>query len=138
VFSRRNIYILAHRISQDDITMTKEIYKDRLVVGLYEKIKIIGKKGEATVIARIDTGATKSSVDKKLAERLDFGPVVGKKIVKSSHGNSIRPMVLVPIILKGMNIKEKFTIADRSQLKYPVLIGQNILKKGFLIDPMKK
>jgi hypothetical protein len=29
-------------------------------------------------------------------------------------------------------------VADRSHLKYKILIGQNILKKGFIIDPQKK
>ena len=35
-------------------------------------------------------------------------------------------------------IEEEFTLADRSHMTYPVLIGQNILKKGnFMIDPNK-
>ena len=35
-------------------------------------------------------------------------------------------------------IKTDFTLADRSNMKYSVLIGQNILKQGFLIDPSKE
>ena len=34
-------------------------------------------------------------------------------------------------------IHAKFTIANRTQLSYPMLIGRNVLKKGFLIDPNK-
>ena len=34
-------------------------------------------------------------------------------------------------------IKAQFTLADRSHMRYPVLIGQNILKQGFLINPNK-
>ncbi len=34
-------------------------------------------------------------------------------------------------------MKVHFSIADRAHMKYKVLIGKNILKKGFLIDPSK-
>ena len=30
------------------------------------------------------------------------------------------------------------TVADRSHMKYKMLIGQNVLKKGFIIDPEEK
>ena len=35
-------------------------------------------------------------------------------------------------------MKSEFTIADRTHMKYKILVGQNILKEGFLVDPMKK
>ena len=41
-------------------------------------------------------------------------------------------------MLTNKEFKTDFTLADRSDMKYPVLIGQNILSKGFLIDPMKE
>ncbi|MBN2141880.1 ATP-dependent zinc protease, partial [Candidatus Woesearchaeota archaeon] len=43
---------------------------------------------------------------------------------------------LAKIVLGGKEIESKFTLADRSHMKYPVLIGQNILRKNFLIDPV--
>ena len=43
------------------------------------------------------------------------------------------------IKMNGLVIEAEFTLADRAHMNYPLLIGQNILKKGnFLIDPNKK
>ena len=88
--------------------------------------------------SRIDTGAEKSSIDMKLASELNLGPILKTKKIKSAHGTRLRPIVEVEVILAGKNMKELFSIVDRSHMKYPVLIGQNILKNGFLIDPAKK
>lgn len=113
-------------------------FKDRIVVGLVEKVTLLNKKKERkTILARIDTGATKSSIDAKLAADLNLGPVITSKLVKSAHGNKVRPVIEANIILSNKRIKEEFSLADRPHMKYKVLIGQNILKKGFLIDPLK-
>lgn len=111
---------------------------DRKVVGLTENVTIVGKKNKR-LVARIDTGATKSSVDSKIASSLKLGPVIRTKLVKSASGNKLRPVVEGKVRLKGRLIKTEFTLADRSHMKYKVLIGQNVLKDGeFLVDPLKK
>jgi hypothetical protein len=109
----------------------------RIVVGLIEGIEVENSKGSKTVKGKIDTGATKSSIDIALAQKLHLGPVIKSKIVKSAHGHAIRPIVEITITLAGKTMTEEFTLADRKHMKYPVLIGQNILKHGFLIDPTK-
>ena len=110
---------------------------EKVILGLTEQIKLLGSK-EIELIARIDTGATASSVDSTLAEELSLGPVIRTKIVKSASGIEKRPIVKAKIILKDIEIEEEFTLADRRHMTYPLLIGQNILKKGnFLIDPNK-
>ena len=106
----------------------------KTTIGLTEKISIKGKE----VIARIDTGATKSSIDADLAAELKIGPIIGTKLIKSAQGTSTRPLVEITITIAGKRIKALFTIAVRKHMKYSVLIGQNILKEGFLIDPSKK
>ena len=111
--------------------------KPKIVIGLVEKIRIIGRAKQKEVSAKIDTGATKSSIDKRLADELNVGPIIKSKLVKSAHGNKIRPVVEAVILLAGKTIKAEFTLADRIHMKYPALIGQNILKSGFLIDPNK-
>jgi hypothetical protein len=115
--------------------MTAIDYQGRTVVGLTEKIILKGKKGTKELIARIDTGATKSSIDISLASQLELGPVVDSRIVKSAHGEKLRPVVRAEVVVKGKTIEAKFTLADRQKMKYQVLIGQNILKKNFLVDP---
>jgi len=113
-------------------------YKKKIIVGLTENIRIIGRSKEKEVKAKIDTGATKSSIDARLAASLQLGPVIKTKLVKSAHGHSVRPVIKIDIELKGKRMKEEFTLADRKHLKYKVLIGQNILKKGFLVDASVK
>jgi hypothetical protein len=105
------------------------------VIGLTEKVMLIGPKKAKILIARIDTGATLGSIDKKLAKELKLGPAIGKKLVKSSHGQSHRPIIKASVKIGSRRIRARFTLADRKSLKYRVLIGQNILKKRFIIDP---
>ena len=113
-------------------------YKKKTVIGLVERIKITGPtKKSAEVLGRIDTGATKSSIDVRLAADLALGPILKTKIVKSASGRSLRPVVQAKVLLADKEFKIDFTIADRADMKYPVLIGQNILR-GFLIDPIKE
>lgn len=109
--------------------------KKRGVLGLTEQILIEDHR----VIARIDTGATSSSIDKQLAKKLSLGPVVDEKVIKSASGTKKRPVVKATITVDGQTIQDNFTVADRSHMTYSVLIGQPILKRGkFLIDPLKE
>jgi hypothetical protein len=110
---------------------------NKKIVGLLEKITIIGKHTKKEVVARIDTGATKGSIDKDIAAELSLGPVVKTKLIKSAHGHSFRPLINVNIIIAGKKMRAHFTLADRTHMRYKMLIGQNVLKKGFLIDPGK-
>ena len=111
----------------------------RTVLGLTEKVTVIGKNNKKRkTMARIDTGATKSSIDADLVKALKLGPIVDKTLVKSASGSETRPVLNAEIIIKGKKIKQKFTVARREHMTYKVLIGQNILKKQkFLIDPTK-
>ena len=110
------------------------------IVGLTEEITIYGSDNKGKkIIARVDSGATKSSIDVKLAAELKLGPIIKTKLVKSAHGNTLRPVVKAKIEIAGRKITSEVTIADRTYMKYRLLIGQNILKKGnLIIDPNKK
>jgi hypothetical protein len=112
-----------------------EMNEDKIIVGLIERIKIRNGEEHSDIIARIDTGATKSSIDINLAGKLKLGPIVKTMMVKSAHGKRVRPVIHVEVEIAGKSIKTEFTVADRAYMKYPVLIGQDILKQGFLIDP---
>ena len=122
--------------------MSKEYmdkFKDRSVIGFVENVTLKGNNNKQKKIkARIDTGAEKSSMDAKLAAELQLGPIIKRKLITSAHGHMVRPVMEAKVILSRKTLKSEFTIADRSHMKYKVLVGQNILKKGFLIDPMKK
>ena len=112
---------------------------EKTVVGLVEDIHIFNTEKEKSVItARIDTGATNSSIDLTLASKIRLGPVIKSIVVKSAHGTKLRPVIETEIKICDRKIKAHFTLADRSHMKYQILIGQNILKQEFLIDPAKK
>jgi hypothetical protein len=117
---------------------TENDWKNKAIVGLTENVTINGSSSQKEVIARMDTGATKSSIDIGLAAELKLGPVIDSRLIKSAHGTKLRPVVEVNVFISGREIKARFTVADRSHMRYPVLIGQNILKQGFLIDPNKR
>ena len=114
-----------------------EVLNGKIVIGLEEKVNIHSGGARKKVISKIDTGATKSSIDTNLAAELKLGPVIKSKMVKSAHGSKLRPIIEATIELAGKKIKSEFTLADRAHMKYRILIGQNILKDGFLIDPLK-
>lgn len=109
----------------------------KIIIGLIEHLIILKGNKRFPVEARIDSGATKSSIDINLAKEFNAS-IIDSKIVKSAHGVKRRPIVALDIELAGKKIfKAEFSIVDRNHMKYRALIGQNILKKGFLIDPSK-
>ena len=111
----------------------------KIILGLIENVTLIGPQQQQTILARIDTGATSSSLDINLAAKLDLSQSHKSKLIKSASGVRHRPIVTAKIRMEGLTITEEFSLVDRSHMSYPVLIGQNILKKGnFLIDPQKE
>ena len=114
--------------------------EERIILGLIEEVTLISASGKrAHLLARIDTGATSSSIDLSTAAKLDLGPITKSKVIKSALGTKKRPVINIKIEIGGINIEEDFNLAERSHMKYPLLIGQNILKKEhFLVDPHKK
>jgi len=110
----------------------------KVVVGLTEKVVIIGGENKKEVLAKIDTGAQRSSMDIRLASKLQLGPLLKTRIFRSAVGHEIRAVVKAKIKIKNRIIRATFSLTDRKKMRYPVLIGQNILKMGFLIDPSKK
>ena len=112
----------------------------RVVLGLTEEIVVKSEKDgvdDVSLRARIDTGATLSSIDVELAHELGLGPVVRDKIVKQAAGKTRRHVVMVTLMIKGKKIREEISIADRKKMKYPLLVGQNVLKKGkYLVDSL--
>lgn len=113
--------------------------------------------------AKIDTGAYTSSlhchhierVDKENKEFVRFNlldpshetyndrlfelPVFKSKTVKSSNGlTEERFIVKTTIQLLGKELKAELSLTDRSEMKYPVLIGRKLIKGNFVVDVSKK
>lgn len=127
---------------------------DKKVIGHLEIIDLpdLDIKG---IVSRIDSGAHVSAIwASKIIESNDSLKVIffdksspyfnGKTItfnhfkfikIKSSNGSvQRRYKVLLNVKINNYLVREWFSLADRSKMKYSILIGRNILKDGFLID----
>jgi len=113
--------------------------------------------GNFTIAGKADTGAEMSSLHaddvkflndrtisiscKYLSSENKFHfPIVKTVTVRNSDGETEnRPVISVKTTIDGFDVGGvEFSINDRSQNEYPILIGQNALKSGdFVIDPNK-
>jgi ribosomal protein S6--L-glutamate ligase len=126
------------------------------IIGRAEKIDL-RDFGVENVPAKIDTGADTSSVwASNVEEREDglyftlFGPdspqYTGKeehftkpdyeltRVANSFGQKEMRYKVKLRITLKDRMIRATFTLSDRSQKTYPVLLGRKLLHGKFLVD----
>ncbi len=108
----------------------------KMVVGLIEKVKLIGRKKSLTTLAKFDTGAKWSSIDKRLAKKLGV-KVIKEKKVKSSLGKQKRMLVELKMEIYGRRFDVKATMADRSKLNYLFLVGRNLIFRNFIVDVEK-
>jgi hypothetical protein len=106
------------------------------------------------LLARIDTGATVTSldarglkIDENMAEfRLpeEYGgallslPIVGWRHVRSSKGRENRPVVEIDLCVASKKLRVKANLNDRSMVKYPIILGRNALKDYFIVDVKKR
>lgn len=59
--------------------------------------------------------------------------------VKSSFGQTEkRYAVTMPMIIFNRTYRVEFSLTDRIQMKYPVLLGRKFLSRKFLVDVRKK
>jgi len=59
--------------------------------------------------------------------------------VKSSFGDvQERYVIRTTVIIHGQKIETEFSLSDRSDLKYPVLLGRTLLRKRFIVDVSRK
>jgi hypothetical protein len=61
-----------------------------------------------------------------------------QKKVRSSNGRlEKRYMIKTTMVLGGKKRITDLTLTNRGQMRYPVLVGRKVLKKGFLVDVSK-
>jgi len=111
------------------------------VIRLVQRVKVAGPGGEESVRAKVDTGADRTTVDEGLASRLSLIPTGSKVTIKASAaGKKVeRPLVIADVTLAGKTFKLRVGVADRSAMRYSVIVGRDILRSGdFLIDPSRK
>jgi hypothetical protein len=124
---------------------------EKVSIGLVEDVILLpwGVK----LPARIDTGAATSSLDARdltikdnvaefrLPER--YGglqlrlPVVGWRTVRSAEARERRPIVEIELCVGPKHLRTPVNLNDRSRVKYPLILGRNVLKKNFVVDCMR-
>lgn len=134
--------------------MTKEL----TIIGSNTLVDLVGVA--ENVQAKIDTGADSSSLwaseisvdqDGILHYKLfDKGSPLYTgiehttsefnvaSVVSSSGHREIRYKVKILMRIGGRNIKAQFNLSNRSEQKFPVLIGRRTLKQKFLVDVSKR
>jgi RimK family alpha-L-glutamate ligase len=100
-----------------------------LVIGYTEEVVVSGTSGSESVVAKSDTGATRTSIDTQLAADIGAGPI--KSITKvrsgSSKSSKSRPVVDVVVGVGGNRHTVTASVEDRSHMNYPVILGRDIL-----------
>ena len=85
---------------------------DKTIVGLIEEVILVGPRSRKKVLARIDTGATKSSIDAKLAAEMEASEQFKTTMVRSAHGIRKRGVIKQKIIISHRRMNMEFTLAD--------------------------
>ena len=129
-----------------------------LIIGRLEHIALPGL-GIPRVEAKIDTGAYRSAMHfqrialrkvdggKELHVTFQMGGLRKTKVfkrfkrvsVKSSNGGtSRRYLISTRVRLNGFTVRTQFTLFDRSDMKYQVLLGRKFLCGRFIVDVSAK
>lgn len=129
------------KISQDlfggEVEEMLEEVSGKKVIGINEPIEIIdGQGNKYQAWAKIDTGAYRTAVSAGLTEQLGLNEAIRHKKVRGALGLEERPIIEFSFILDKKLVLTEAFIADRSQMKYDLIIGRKDLKQ-FLVDPSK-
>ncbi|MFB6135268.1 MAG: RimK/LysX family protein [Halobacteriaceae archaeon] len=99
-------------------------------VGYTEEVLVSGTGGSERVVAKSDTGAARTSIDTKLAASIGAGPIRSMTKVRSGSVRSgkSRPVVDIVVGIGGDRHTVAASLADRSHMEYPLLLGRDILE----------
>ncbi len=122
------------------MTPEKDVRPKRQVIGVIEEVILRGSSGEIQVRAKIDTGATRTSIDTDLAKKLGLGPVERRVHTRSAAAErpEERDVVRATLVIDGRTFETHVTVTDRKDMRYHVIVGMDVLKKSnFLVSPRK-
>lgn len=124
--------------------------KEKITIGGVEDVVLL--PWGVIVKARIDTGATMSSLDvceitRKGNNEVEFRlskrigglqvclPVKAWRKVRTPEGRSERrPVIELEICLGPKRLRTEVTLNDRSHMDFPLLIGRKTLEGNFVVD----
>ncbi|MFC6724833.1 aspartyl protease family protein [Halobium palmae] len=103
------------------------------IVGLVEEVIVGGERATATVLAKCDTGAKRTSIDAALADDLGLGEGADEVRVRSSNGVEERSVYPFDVELRGRTHAVEASVTDRSAMRYDVILGRDVLR-SYLVD----
>jgi hypothetical protein len=93
-------------------------------------IKLIERRGVKKISFHI-----LGSLQEGLGERVFVTKNFKEKKIKSSFGQiEERFVIKTKIKLFGRVIRAEFSLSDRTEMKYPILLGRKLLKNRFIVD----
>ncbi|MFP8955720.1 RimK family alpha-L-glutamate ligase [Natrialbaceae archaeon A-CW3] len=109
------------------------------IIGYTEEIVLSGTSGSKTVYAKSDTGATRTSIDTRLAADIGAGPIKSITRVKSGSRKTSksRPVVDIVVGVGGNQHTVTASVEDRSHMDYPVILGRDILE-NYQVDVSRR
>src|SRR3989454_9852397 len=113
---------------------------DRTAIGVVEEVVIRGSKGDIRVLARIDTGAARTSLDTDLALRAGLGPVFDRVRVRAAAADEPeeRDVVDAKILIAGREFDVAVAGTGRKGMRDYMVGGMGVLRgAGFLVGPAK-
>lgn len=137
------------RDAEHGVKIAKALFAERFVdrvkategivtIKAVEEVRVRDVNGKKVKeLAKIDTGAWESSIDKSLAKELGIysrDKILLYKKKVSALGVQKRPVINVIYYLAGRRIKSAMTVADREDLTYKLIVGRSDLA-GFLVNP---
>jgi alpha-L-glutamate ligase-like protein len=129
------------KIAQDlfggEVEEELEEISGRKVIGINEPIEILdAQRNKYPTMAKIDTGAYRTTICKNLAKKLGLTQIIGYKKVRGALGMEERPIINLSFILDKRLVTTEAFMADRTEMKYDIIVGRKDLKR-FLVDPAK-
>ena len=105
-------------------------FEDAVVIGFTERVVVSGTTGTQTVIGKADSGASRTSIDLRLAADLGAGPIhtVSRVRSGSQRETTTRPVVDLVLGIGGAQHTVEANIEDRAHMSYPLLLGRDVLK----------
>jgi len=104
--------------------------REAITIGYTEQVVVSGTSGRKTVIAKSDSGASRTSIDLRLAAEIGAGPIhtVSRVRSGSSKETKARPVVDLVVGIGGEQYTVDANIEDRTHMRHPLLLGRDILK----------
>jgi hypothetical protein len=143
-------------VARKDNKVPKYLH-EKILLGAVENVRVTPP--DLVTMARIDSGAKTSSIDARDIEEFErdgemwvkfnfvdrrnesVHPIETKilkhvKIKQSSHDETSERRIVIQLKLGIGDISElsEFTLTNRKHLKFPLLIGRNILKDMAIVD----